>query len=158
MNKYNVDDITTTVYDEFFRVLEVLPYKKYRGLVGDIARPMNLYVTVKDEYDLKSVIGKARYPLFEVFDAKIEGVDSEEEEWTPLSKLGRTGIDFDLIPSNEFLDCVKVQGFIDDDGDGYPVIKADDGTFLYNKKKSVYPSEIQNKDKLDFDYIAWFNK
>lgn len=82
----------------------------------------------------------------------------EEEEWIPLSELGRIGTDFDLISSNKFLECVKVQGFVDDDGDGYPVIKADDGTLLYNKKKSVYPSEIQNKDKLDFDYIAWFNK
>ena len=80
MTKYNVDDITTTVYDEFFRVLEVLPYNKYRGLVGNVARPMDLYVTVKDECDLKSVIGKARYPLFEVFDVKIEGVD--KDDWT----------------------------------------------------------------------------
>ena len=78
MSKYNVNDITTTVYDEFFRVLEVLPYNKYRGLVGNIARPMDLYVTVKDEDDLKSVIGKARYPLFRVFDVKIEGVDKDE--------------------------------------------------------------------------------
>lgn len=78
MIEYNVDDITTTVHYEFFRVLEVLPYNKYRGLVGDIARPMDLYVTVKDEYDLKSVIGKARYPLFEVFDVKIEGVDKDD--------------------------------------------------------------------------------
>ena len=78
MTEYNVDDITTTVYDEFFRVLEVLPCNKYRGLVGDITRPMDLYVTVKDEYDLKSVIGKARYPLFEVFDVKIEGVDKDD--------------------------------------------------------------------------------
>lgn len=77
MSKYNVDDITTTVYDELFRVLEVLPYNKYRGLVGDFARPMDLYVTVKDEDDLKPAIGKARYPLFRVFDVFIEGVDND---------------------------------------------------------------------------------
>lgn len=78
MGKYSVDDITITVHYEFFRVLEVLPYNKYRGLVGDIARPMDLYVTVKDGYELKSVIGKARYSLFRVFDVKIEGVDKDD--------------------------------------------------------------------------------
>ena len=78
MSKYNVDDVTITIHDEFFRVLEVLPYNRYRGLVGDIARPMNLYITVKAEDNLKSVIGKARYPLFEVFDVKIEGVDKDD--------------------------------------------------------------------------------
>lgn len=88
--------------------------------------------------------------------ANIDDLFEAEEEWIPLSELGHIGTDFDLIPSNEFLNCVKAQGFIDDDGDGYPVI--DNGTLLYNKKKSVYPSEIQNKDKLDFDYVAWFNK
>ena len=36
MSKYKVDDITTTVYIELFRVLEVLPYNKYRRLVGII--------------------------------------------------------------------------------------------------------------------------
>lgn len=81
-----------------------------------------------------------------------------EEEWTPLSELGCNGIDFELFSSNDFLDYVKVQGFVDDDGYGYPIIKADNGTFLYNEKKPVYPSKIQNKNKLDFDYIAWFNK
>ncbi len=78
MSKYNVDDVTTTIYSEFFRVLEVLPYNKYRGLVGSVTRPMDLYVTVKDEDDLKSIIGKARYPLFEVFDVKIEGVSKDD--------------------------------------------------------------------------------
>ena len=77
MSKYNVNDITTTVYDELFRVLEVLPYNKYRGLVGDVARPMDLHISVRDEDELKKVIGKARYPLFRVFDVFIEGVDND---------------------------------------------------------------------------------
>lgn len=78
MSKYNVDDITTTVYDEFFRVLEILPYNKYRGLVGDVTQPINMHVAIRDEEDLKTVIGKARYSLFKVFDIKIEGVDKDE--------------------------------------------------------------------------------
>lgn len=78
MSKYNVDDITTTVYDEFFRVLEVLPYNKYRGLVGNVARPLDFYITIKDEDDLKPAIGKARYPLYRVFDVFIKGVDKDE--------------------------------------------------------------------------------
>jgi hypothetical protein len=78
MSKYNVDDITITIDNDFFRVLEVLPYNKYRGLVGDIARPIDLHVTVKDEDELRSVIGKARYSLFRVFDVKIEGVDKDD--------------------------------------------------------------------------------
>lgn len=78
MNKYNVDDITTTVYNELFRVLEVLPYNKYRGLVGIIEQPITLHVSVRDEDELKNVIGKARYPLFRVFDVFIEGVDKDE--------------------------------------------------------------------------------
>ena len=78
MNKYNVDDITTTVYDEFFRVLEVLPYNKYRGLVGIIEQPINMHISVRDADELKKVIGKARYPLFRVFDVFIEGVDKDD--------------------------------------------------------------------------------
>lgn len=78
MSKYNIDDITTTIYDEFFRVLEVLPYNKYRGLVGIIEQPITMHVSVRDEDELKSVIGKARYPLFRVFDVKIEGVDKDD--------------------------------------------------------------------------------
>ena len=78
MSKYNVNDITTTVYDEFFRILEVLPYNKYRGLVGVIEQPIYMHISVRDEDELKSVIGKARYSLFKVFDVKIEGVDKDE--------------------------------------------------------------------------------
>ena len=78
MSKYNVDDIAITIYDEFFRVLEVLPYNKYRGLVGDVARPMDMNISVRDEDELKPAIGKARYPLFRVFDVFIEGVDKDE--------------------------------------------------------------------------------
>lgn len=78
MSKYNVDDITTTVYDEFFRVLEVLPYNKYRGLVGVIEQPICMHVSVRDEDELKPAIGKARYPLYRVFDVFIEGVDKDD--------------------------------------------------------------------------------
>ena len=78
MSKYNIDDITTTIYDEFFRVLEILPYGKYRGLVGNVARPMDTHISVRDENELKKIIGKARYPLFRVFDVKIEGVDKDD--------------------------------------------------------------------------------
>lgn len=82
---------------------------------------------------------------------------NNKEIWIPLSKLGQGIIDFDLIPSDEFLECVRAQGFVDDDGDGYPVIKSEDGTLLY-KDECVYPSEIENKEKLDFDFVAWFNR
>ena len=78
MSKYNVNDITTTVYDEFFRILEVLPYNKYRGLVGVIEQPIYMCISVRDEDELKPVIGKARYSLSKVFDVKIEGVDKDE--------------------------------------------------------------------------------
>lgn len=79
MSKYNIDNITTTIYDEFFRVLEVLPYNKYRGLVGSVSEPMYLHVTVRDEDELKPAIGKARYPLYRgVFDVFIEGVDKDD--------------------------------------------------------------------------------
>lgn len=78
MSKYNIDDITTTVYDEFFRVLDVLPYNKYRGLVGNVLQPIDsMCISIRDEDELKSVVGKARYPLYRVFDVKIEGVDSD---------------------------------------------------------------------------------
>ena len=78
MSKYNVDDIAITIYDEYFRVLEVLPYNKYRGLVGDVTRPIDMHISVRDEDELKPAIGKARYPLFRVFDVFIEGVDKDE--------------------------------------------------------------------------------
>lgn len=78
MSKYNVNDIITTIYNELFRVLEVLPYNKYWGLVGDVTRPIDLHVAYRDEDELKKVIGKARYPLFKVFDVFIEGVDKDE--------------------------------------------------------------------------------
>lgn len=53
MSKYNIGDITTTVYDEFFRVLEVLLYNKYRGLVGIIEQPICMHISVRDEDELK---------------------------------------------------------------------------------------------------------
>ena len=78
MNKYNIDDVTVTIHNEFFRVLDILPYNKYRGLISDTTEPLELFTTIKDENELKSVIGKARYPLLKVFDVKIEGVDVDE--------------------------------------------------------------------------------
>lgn len=78
MTKYNIDDVTITIYDEFFRILEVLPYNQYRGLVGDIIRPKDLHITVRDEDEIKNIMGKARYPFFRIFDVKIEGVDKND--------------------------------------------------------------------------------
>lgn len=78
MSKYSIDDVTITIHNEFFRVLEILPFNKYRGLVRDNAKPLNLFITVKDEDEIKNVLGKARYPLLKVFDVKIEGVDKDD--------------------------------------------------------------------------------
>ena len=77
MSKYNVDDIIITVYDEIFRVLEVLPYDEYRGLRGDFMKPIDMYIAIRREDELKKVVGKARYSLYRVFDAKIDGVDDD---------------------------------------------------------------------------------
>lgn len=97
-------------------------------------------------------------PLTEMSCENILAEDWEiVDVWCPLSDLGQDGKDFDLIPADEFLECVKVGGFIDDDGNGYPVIKTKEETFLY-KDQGIYPSEIIDKEKLDFDFVAWFNK
>lgn len=106
----------------------------------------------KNPKDMKLI---AEYPDWK--DAIKSKEFNNKEMWIPLSKIGQDIIDFDLIPADEFLECVKAQGFVDDDGDGYPVIKSEDGTLLY-KDEGVYPSEIENKEKLDFDFVAWFNK
>lgn len=57
----------------------------------------------------------------------------------------------------KFIQNVECGGFIDDDGYDMPVIKTPSGKFLY-KNETVYPSEVLEGKKLDFDYAAWFNK
>ena len=77
--------------------------------------------------------------------------------WLPLEHLGVASIDFDLIPVEEFVEGVKMEAFTDYDGNGVPVIKASGDRLLY-QDKSVSLDKIVNQKKLNFDFVAWFNR
>lgn len=77
--------------------------------------------------------------------------------WLPLEHLGVASIDFDLIPVEEFVEGVKMAVYTDYDGNGVPVIKASGDRLLYQDKE-VPLDKIANKKKLNFDFVAWFNR
>lgn len=77
--------------------------------------------------------------------------------WLPLEHLGVASIDFDLIPVEEFVEGVKMEAYTDYDGNGVPVIKASGDRLLY-QDKSVLLDKIVNQKKLNFDFVAWFNR
>ena len=77
--------------------------------------------------------------------------------WIPLEHLGVASIDFDLIPVEEFVEGVKMEAYTDYDGNGVPVIKASGDRLLY-QDKSVSLDKIVNQKKLNFDFVAWFNR
>lgn len=105
-------------------------------------------------YDFKqeNVIKQLKEKLNIAIDA-LKQIGEINNGWLSLEKLDG----LDLYPVKEFIQCVECGGFIDDDGWGMPVIKTSSGKFLY-KDESVYPSEVLEGKKLDFDYVAWFNK
>ena len=77
--------------------------------------------------------------------------------WLPLEHLGVASIDFDLIPVKEFIEGVKMEAYTDYDGNGVPVIKASGDRLLY-QDKNISLDKIIDKKKLDFDFVAWFNR
>ena len=77
--------------------------------------------------------------------------------WLPLEHLGVASIDFDLIRVEEFVEGVKMEAYTDYDGNGVPVIKASGDRLLY-QDKSVSLDKIVNQKKLNFDFVAWFNR
>ena len=77
--------------------------------------------------------------------------------WLPLEHLGVASIDFDLIPVEEFVEGVKMAVYTDYDGNGVPVIKASGDRLLY-QDKNISLDKIANKKKLNFDFVAWFNR
>ena len=77
--------------------------------------------------------------------------------WIPLEHLGVASIDFDLIPVVAFVEGVKMEAYTDYDGNGVPVIKASGDRLLY-QDKSVSLDKIVNQKKLNFDFVAWFNR
>lgn len=77
--------------------------------------------------------------------------------WLPLEHLGVSSIDFDLIPATEFIEGVKMEAYTDYDGNGVPVIRASGDRLLY-QDKSIALDKIVNQKKLNFDFVAWFNR
>ena len=77
--------------------------------------------------------------------------------WLPLEHLGVASIDFDLILVGEFVEGVKMEAYTDYDGNGVPVIKASGDRLLY-QDKSIPLDKIANQKKLNFDFVAWFNR
>lgn len=77
--------------------------------------------------------------------------------WFPLEHLGVASIDFDLISVEEFVEGVKMEAYTDYDGVGVPVIKANGDRLLY-QDKSISLNKLMNQKKIDFDFIAWFNR
>lgn len=58
----------------------------------------------------------------------------------------------ELIPIEKFIDYCKNGNFIDDDGDGYLA------TDKEMTNIAVYPSNIKDCKKYNFEYVIWFNK
>lgn len=50
-----------------------------------------------------------------------------------------------------------MEAYTDYDGNGVPVIKAGGDRLLY-QDKSISLDKIANKKKLNFDFVAWFNR
>lgn len=95
-------------------------------------------------------LGKSKASIEQLFEVK-------DEKWINVKELGKEGEDYDLIPSNEFLQCVESEGFIDEDGIGVEAIEIN-GTIFYCDEKPIYPSEVYEKKKLDCDYVVWWNR
>ena len=77
--------------------------------------------------------------------------------WLPLEHLGVASIDFDLIPVEEFVEGVKMEAYTDYDGNGVPVIKASGDRLLY-QDKNISLDRIIDQKKLNYDFVAWFNR
>lgn len=77
--------------------------------------------------------------------------------WLPLEHLGVASIDFDLIPIEEFIEGVKMEAYTDYDGVGVPVIKVNEDRLLY-QDKSISLDKIVDQKKVNFDFVAWFNR
>lgn len=77
--------------------------------------------------------------------------------WLPLEHLGVSSINFDLIPVEEFIEGIKMEAFTDYDGIGVPVIKTSGDRLLYQDKK-VSLDKLMKQKKINFDFIAWFNR
>lgn len=112
---------------------------------------MNALKHYSSQYHVLDCCEKVQYDY--VADMALKQIGEIENEWLPLEKLD----DLDLRPVKKFIQEVECGGFIDDDGCGMPVIKTSSGKFLY-KNESIYPSDVLEGKKLDFDYVAWFNK
>ena len=81
----------------------------------------------------------------------------KEESWIDVRKLGKEGRDYDLIPADQFLECVKEEGFIDEDGFGVEAMKLGD-MIVYCSGKGIRPSEVYDENSLNCDYVIWWNK
>lgn len=77
--------------------------------------------------------------------------------WLPLEHLGVASVDFDLISVEEFIEGIRVEAFTDYDGVGIPVIKASGDRLLY-QDKSISLNKIVDQKKVNFDFVAWFNR
>lgn len=77
--------------------------------------------------------------------------------WFPLEHLGVASIDFDLISVEEFVEGVKMGVYTDYDGNGIPVIKAGGDRLLYQDKR-ISLDRIVDKKKLNYNFVAWFNR
>lgn len=77
--------------------------------------------------------------------------------WLPLEHLGVASIDFDLIPIEEFIEGVNMEAYTDYDGVGVPVIKVNEDRLLY-QDKSISLNKIVDQKKVNFDFVAWFNR
>lgn len=58
-----------------------------------------------------------------------------------------------VMEVEEFVGCVEMGGFIDDDGFGYPVKNN-----LADTSERIYPSDWSETIPLDATHIWWFNR
>lgn len=57
----------------------------------------------------------------------------------------------------EFVEGIKMEAFTDYDVVGVPVIKASGDRLLY-QDKSISLDKIVDQKKVNFDFVAWFNR
>lgn len=72
--------------------------------------------------------------------------------YLPMNEEDPGGVD--LMPLQEFIDCVKCGAFIDYDGSGYYANKLEYFRDLPARPSEIFKGIVDSK----FEYVAWFNK
>lgn len=79
--------------------------------------------------------------------------NKEIKTWTPDPNEYDTGCEGLIMTVEDYIDSVKTNSLIDDDGYGHPVKDMMKDTQLH-----LWPSEGRNHIPLDATHVIWYNK